>query len=206
MQTTKSSASDEKINRFGGITMRKIFLQPHDIYYAEKMASLISNPAVREPLGLTINETTVASMLNFIREMQLEEMMGNHLSRMIMNEDFELIGVITLHNINENNQSCHISTWIAEDYWGLGYNTIAKEKILYYAFTEMNLKTVFAGARVENFRSIKAQRKLPYMMIHAEQYYPEELKILERREQAYCILNAIEAEEFFNWHERKIAN
>lgn len=188
------------------MNMRKVFLQPHDIYYAEKMSHLLSNPVVRGPLGLNENETSIAAMLDFIREMQLEEMMGNHVSRMIMNEEFELIGVITLHNINEVKKSCHISTWLGEEYWGLGYNTLAKMQILEFAFKELNLKTVFAGARVENFRSQKAQRKLPYMTINAERYYPEELEILQRREHAYCVLNAIEASNFFAWQHRKVAN
>lgn len=186
--------------------MQKVFLQPHDIYYAEKMSQLISNPVVRGALGLTINETSIAAMLDFIREMQLEEQMGNHFSRMIMNEEYEMIGVISLHNINEAKKTCHISTWLAEEYWGQGYNTLAKVKILEFAFNDLHLKTVFAGARVENFRSQKAQRKLPYMTINAERYYPEELDILQRREQAYCVLNAIEADNFFSWQREKIAN
>lgn len=185
--------------------MKKIYLQPHDIFYAEKMSQLISDPQVSESLGLSENETTIAAMLNFIREMQLEERMGNHYSRMIMNEDFELIGVISLHNIDEMHRSCHISTWLAADYWGLGYNTLAKEKILYHAFTDMKLDIIFAGARVENFRSRKAQRKLPYMTMNAHIQYPLELQRLERREQAFCILNAVKSTDFLNWHYQKIA-
>lgn len=185
--------------------MRKIYLQPHDIFYAEKMSQLISDPEVREPLGLTVNETSIAAMLDFIREMQLEEMMGNHYSRMIMNEDFELIGVITLHNIDELHRSSHISTWIAKDYWGLGYNTLAKEKMLLHAFTKMNLAVVFAGARVENFRSRKAQWKLPYMTMNAQLQYPQELQALERRERAFCILNAVKSEDFLQWYDEKVA-
>lgn len=185
--------------------MRKIYLQPHDIFYAEKMSKLISDTEVREPLGLTENETSIAAMLDFIREMQLEEEMGNHYSRMIMNEDFELIGVITLHNIDELHQTSHISTWIGKDYWGLGYNTLAKDKLLLHAFTAMKLKVVFAGARVENFRSRKAQWKLPYLTMNAQLEYPEELTRLERREQAFCILNAVKATDFLNWHYQKVA-
>lgn len=185
--------------------MQKVYLQKLDIFYAERMSQLISEPAVREPLGLTENETSVASMMDFIREMQLEEMMGNHVARMIMNEDFELIGVITLHNIDEEMQTSHMSTWIGKPYWGKGYNRLAKEKMFYHAFMERHLRTVFAGARVENFRSRKAQRKLPYMRCNVERIYPEELLRLERREQAYCILNAVERTDFLNWYYQRVA-
>ncbi|GEK33014.1 GNAT family N-acetyltransferase [Kurthia sibirica] len=185
--------------------MRKIYLQKHDVYYAEKMAELLSAPEVSSALALQPYETTVDAMRDFIREMNLEEMMGNHISRMIMNEDFELIGVITLNNRNDHSKTCHISTWLGVAYWGLGYNTLAKEKMLFFAFTELRMHTVFAGARVENFRSRKAQRKLPYITLYAEKKYPDELLSLERRENAYCLLNAIEQVDFMKWYSQKIA-
>lgn len=184
--------------------MRKIYLQPHDIFYAEQMSNLLSDPEVRGPLGLSENETSIAVMMDFIREMQLEEMMGNHYSRMIMNEDFELIGVITLHNIDQLHRCSHISTWIGSAHWGKGYNQLAKEKMLYHAFEHLHLQHIFAGARVENFRSRKAQRKLPYMTINTLNY-PQELMRLENREQAFCILNVVERKDFLNWYYQKIA-
>jgi phosphoribosylanthranilate isomerase len=49
------------------------------------------------------------------------------------------------------------------------------------AFLELELDAVFAGARVTNIRTQKAQEKLPYISLHEEKEYPEEHAALEER-------------------------
>ncbi|WP_020189671.1 GNAT family N-acetyltransferase [Kurthia sp. Dielmo] len=180
--------------------MIKVFLQPHDISYAAELASMIATPSVQCALALKSEDCTPQAMIQFIRTMQLEEMEGHFYSRMIRDEQHQLIGVITLKNIDEVTKTCHMSTWIAEPYWGRGYNFLAKEQILYTAFAQYDLQYVFAGARSENLRSRKSQRKLPYMTMRVEEEFASEHRKLERLEQTPCVLNVIKRFDFLNWY------
>ena len=87
---------------------------------------------------------------DFIEFIQGEERMGKQLSRVIFNEKEEFIGVITLKLINRAAGTAHIGTWIGGDYWGLGYNELAKEEMFKMAFEELKLNRIFAGAKLTN--------------------------------------------------------
>ncbi len=180
--------------------MVSIQLVPHDVSYAEEMSRLTSNPEVRNALGFTDQQCSVDGTRDFIRLMQLEEKLGQQFSRMIFNEENHLIGVISLKNIDEKEKLCHIGTWIGRPYWGKGYNQLAKIEMLKIAFEYFQFNYVFAGARLENTRSQKAQAKLPYMTLHVEHQFYHEWKKLEQQERTPCILNVVKKEDFLNWY------
>lgn len=180
--------------------MKNVFLVPHDKNYAKSMSSLSSEPQVKDALGLTDDQTTLEGTIHFIDFILEQETAGNHYSRVILNENKDLIGVISLKDINKINKSCHIGTWIGHRYWGQGYNESAKSQILYTAFTELQLEYVFAGAKLSNVRSRKAQEKLPYIRVGVQTEYPAELNKLEKQVNAPCILNVIEKQMFLNWY------
>ena len=114
---------------------------------------------------------------SFIEFIRIQEKIGTQYSkRVILNEKDELIGVITLKDIDVDRKIAHIGTWIGSEYWGKGYNELAKEAILKHAFLKLNLEYVFAGAAIHNIRSQKAQEKLPYMSLHVDDLFPAELK------------------------------
>ena len=98
------------------------------------------------------------------------------------------------------NKTCHIGTWIGHQYWGKGYNALAKSEILYIAFTVLDLEYVIAGSKLSNIRSQKAQENLPYIRIGVQSEFPEEHSKLESQVNSPCILNVIEREMFLNWH------
>ncbi|MEK4761231.1 GNAT family N-acetyltransferase [Viridibacillus sp. FSL E2-0187] len=182
--------------------MERIRLVPHDVMYAEKISSLISSELVKNALGMDDCQTSVNGVLNFIRGMQLAERENQQLSRVIIKDTSEIVGVTTLKDIEHEKKLCHIGTWIADPFWGLGYNEQAKEQILFIAFNQFNLEYVFAGARVENIRSQKAQAKLPYMTLSVEEEFPEELIKMERQEKTPCVLNVIKRDDFLAWYQK----
>lgn len=179
--------------------MKKITLLPHDLAYAKEMAHLTTNSKVKDALGLTDYQTTLEGTEEFIRFIIEQEEVGNQYSRCIYNEEENLIGVITLKDIDRQKRTSHIGTWIGHPYWGKGYNEMAKKEILYTAFYELNLDYVFAGAKVANTRSQRAQEKLPYITLFVEKDFPEEHRKLESQVKAECILNVIEKEKFIRW-------
>ncbi|MBK3494979.1 GNAT family N-acetyltransferase [Viridibacillus sp. YIM B01967] len=180
--------------------MDNIKLVPHDVMYADKISSLISSKGVKDALGMDDYQTSINGVLDFIRGTQLAEREGQQYSRVIINSVLEIVGVTTLKEIDHDSKICHIGTWIAEPYWGVGYNEKAKEMILYKAFEYLKLDYVFAGARVENIRSQKAQAKLPYITLSVEEQFPEEHKKIERQEKTPCVLNVIKRADFLAWY------
>ena len=184
--------------------MRTITLKKHDRNYTEIMSKLMSDALIQNALGLNWQQVSINGTRDFIDFIQGEERMGNQLSRAIFNEKEELIGVITLKSINRAAGTAHVGTWLGADYWGLGYNELAKEAMFTFAFEVLNLKRIFAGAKLTNKRSIAAQKKLPYMTIDVGHLYPEELEKIEIETKEKCILNVVEKEDFLRYKKNKI--
>ncbi|QUW22605.1 GNAT family N-acetyltransferase [Sporosarcina sp. Marseille-Q4063] len=179
--------------------MSKVSLVPHNKIYAKSMSALSSSPQVKAALGLTNDQTSLEGTIGFIEFIREQERLGKQYSRAILNETENLIGVITLKDIDNINKTSHIGTWIGNQYWGQGYNLLAKREILYKAFTELNLDYVFAGAKTSNIRSMKSQEKLPFMRIEVQKEFPDEHRKLESEVNASCILNVVEKDMFLKW-------
>ncbi|QTD39728.1 GNAT family N-acetyltransferase [Sporosarcina sp. Te-1] len=183
--------------------MVNIVLAPHHVKYAEAISTLSSAPQIRDALGLSAEQTSREGTEGFIEFISQQEIEGKQYSRVILDEQENVVGVITLKELDPVNKTSHIGTWIGYPYWGKGFNEAAKRKILYTAFTELELDVVFAGAKKKNVRSQRAQEKLPYIKCHVEKEYPEEHKNLEMQVREACILNIIEKEAFLRWYHNK---
>lgn len=177
--------------------MISIRLVAHNIQYAEEINRLSQALPVKEALGLP--DQTVEHTKKFIQTILEEEKEGRTISRVIINEDGQLIGITTLMFIDQEKKSCHVGSWIGHEYWGLGYNQASKIEILRIAFEKLNLDVVFAGARLVNIRSQKAQEKLPFIRLNVESKHPEEHESLEKREKQACVLNAFYREDFLRF-------
>ncbi|MFY0544545.1 GNAT family N-acetyltransferase [Brevibacillus sp. H7] len=177
--------------------MISVKLQPHDLAYAERIYTLVTDPAVKEQLG--VNDQSVEDTKHYIRFISEEEQEGKSISRVVFNENDELIGITTLMFIDREKRRCHIGSWLGKDYWGKGYNQQAKEAILRIAFLDLELDVVFAGAKQSNIRSQKAQEKLPYVSLNVEGEYPEEHEHLENRVKQPCVLHAFKREDFLRY-------
>lgn len=187
--------------------MKKVTLIPQALRYAPEIHRLSQAPEVKNALGLPTQ--SVEDTENFIINTLMEESEGKTISRLILNEEDQLIGITTLMFIDQSNKQCHIGSWIGVDYWGQGYNLASKIELLKIAFEYLHLEVVFAGARTVNLRSQKAQEKLPFISLNIEQQFPEEHLLLEKRQKQPCILNAVFRDDFLNYlypaqKERKI--
>lgn len=180
----------------GGKRLIQLKLDKHDQKYAEEMARLTSDSRVKDALGLNDKQVSLQGTQEYIDFILHEEKQFKQFSRVMLNKDDQLIGVITLKSISPYRKTAHIGTWIAAPYWGMGYNQLAKERMLKIAFEEMGLEYVFAGAAVHNLRSQKAQIKLPYMLIDVGSKFPDELEKIEAETHSKCILNVITKDLF----------
>ncbi|WP_432355616.1 GNAT family N-acetyltransferase [Sporosarcina sp. A2] len=180
--------------------MLTVSLAPHNIIYARELSALSAAAPVKDALGLTSEQTSLKGSIEFIEFTLEQERIGKQYSRVILDESKTLIGVITLKDIDNTSKTCHIGTWIGHPYWGKGYNALAKSEILYTAFTDLELEYVFAGAKLSNIRSQKAQENLPYIRIGVHSEFPKEHLQLEAQVNSPCILNVIERELFLKWY------
>lgn len=183
--------------------MVSITLKKHDRNYTEVISSLTSNPQVKEALGLNWQQVSINGTRDYIDFIQGEERMGNQLSRVIFNEQEKLIGIITLKSIDRQAKTAHVGTWIGAQYWGKGYNELAKEEMFKIAFEQLQLELVFAGAKLSNQRSIAAQKKLSYITLDVGESYPRELENIEKETKESCILNVVEKQTFINYLQNK---
>lgn len=179
------------------LVMKHVTLVPLDLQYADIIFHLSSNKHVKNALGLQVDK--VEDTEQFILFTKEEEQNKRSISRAILNEGHEVIGVTTLKHINFQKKRCHIGSWLGYPYWGKGYNEAAKKEILTLAFQGLNLDYVFAGAKTINIRSQKAQEKLPYISLHVENEFPEELAALEEETGAPCVLHAFYKHRFLQW-------
>ena len=184
--------------------MRTVTLKKHDRNYTEIMSSLMSDARVQNALRLNWQQVSINGTRDFIEYIQGEERMGKQLSRVIFNEKEEFIGVITLKSIDRTAGTAHVGTWLGGDYWGLGYNELAKEAMFTIAFEVLKLNRIFAGAKLTNERSIAAQMKLAYMTMDVGHLYPEELERIEIETKEKCILNVVEKEHFQQYLNNKL--
>ncbi|HDR7513742.1 GNAT family N-acetyltransferase [Bacillus mobilis] len=177
--------------------MQHVTLVPLDLRYTNVIFKLSSDPHVKNALGIKVEkiEDTKAFLLFAIEE----ERQKRSLSRMIVNEENEIIGLTTLKHINYEKKHSHIGSWLGYPYWGKGYNEAAKKEIFKVAFLDLQLSYVFAGAKTNNVRSLKAQEKLPYISLHVEDRFPDEHSALENEVNSSCVLHVVSREKFLNW-------
>ncbi|PFD45787.1 GNAT family N-acetyltransferase [Bacillus cereus] len=179
--------------------MKRVTLLPLDLRYANAIFELSSNPHVKNALGIKVE--TVEDTKAFILFAMEEERKEHSLSKVIVNEENEIIGLTTLKHINYEQKRSHIGSWLGYQYWGNGYNEAAKKEIFKIAFLDLQLTYVFAGAKTTNIRSLKAQEKLPYISLHVENKFPDEHAALEKEVKSPCVLHVISREKFLNWLE-----
>ncbi|MED0961412.1 GNAT family N-acetyltransferase [Bacillus paramycoides] len=179
--------------------MKSVTLLPLDLRYANAIFELSSDPHVKNALGIKVE--TVEDTKAFILFAMEEERKKHSLSRVIVNEENEIIGLTTLKHINYEQKRSHIGSWLGYPYWGKGYNEAAKKEIFKIAFLDLQLTYVFAGAKTTNIRSLKAQEKLPYISLHVEDSFPDEHTALEKEVKSPCVLHVISREKFLNWLE-----
>ena len=179
--------------------MQHVTLVPLDLRYANVIFRLSSDSHVKNALGIKVEkiEDTKAFLLFVIEE----ERQKRSLSRMIVNEESEIIGLTTLKHINYEKKQSHIGSWLGYPYWGKGYNEAAKKEIFKIAFLDLQLTYVFTGAKTNNIRSLKAQEKLPYISLHVENKFPDEHAALEKEVRSPCSLHVVSREKFLNWLE-----
>ncbi|TCP60607.1 GNAT family N-acetyltransferase [Baia soyae] len=179
----------------------KTQLVKNDLKYADQIYRGSQEEHVRT--ALTLPKGTIDDTRTFIESTILAETEGKVLSRVILNEAGEVIGHTTLKEIDRQNGSAHLGTWISYPFWGQGYNEESKHLILEIAFHDIGLEWVFLGASKRNIRSQQAQKKLPYIRLYIEEQFPKELEKIEKQLGEPCLLHGVNKINYVSWENKR---
>ncbi len=92
-----------------------------------------------------------------------------------LKETKDVIGIINLHNVDEQCRSAETSYILAPDYWGNGFMTEALKCVLRYAFEELGINCVQADVFEGNVASEKVLEKCGFCRkgVAREKYFKD---------------------------------
>ena len=91
---------------------------------------------------------------------------------MVIMVNEEPAGEIILKKINYDEKHCTMGISMKSDDWkGKGYGTVAEKLALQYAFSCMNMETVFADALLNNTRSQHVMEKVGFNETHTDELF-----------------------------------
>jgi [ribosomal protein S5]-alanine N-acetyltransferase len=106
---------------------------------------------------MTFQQSQIVNELNLISEGKIFKVW------ILEKGDNSLIGSIALNNIVRGAfQSCHLGYKLDQDKINKGYMTEALEKVIEYAFKELQLHRIEANIIPHNFRSLRVVEKLGF--------------------------------------------
>ena len=136
-------------------------LKKRDVLDTPQLYELMTDPDVFPYVSSKANSCDEFYFLT--KQIMEAEEHGELISRTILDELFNPIGIISLFDIKQ--RTGFLATWIGKPYFGKGYNKIAKNEFLYELFYQMQIDTVFIKVRHHNLRSLHAVAKLPFIKI-----------------------------------------
>lgn len=70
------------------------------------------------------------------------------------------LGVASLSPVDLHNRKGEVTTWLGQEYFGLGYNKKIKHVLFQYAFRQLRLNKLVFRVSTDNTASIKSHKKL----------------------------------------------
>jgi RimJ/RimL family protein N-acetyltransferase len=171
-----------------------IRLIPFRTEYAADMAELLTDQAVHQYLDLPL--CTTDDCIFYITNAMAMEALGFALHRLILDSNDRLIGGISLVNIDQEEGSAFMGTWLGQAYWGQGYNQAAKMEMLRIAFEQLCLTRIFFVTPREHTRSLRALEKLPCTKVHVNRDYPSLCKRIEYQLGRKIVLSVVTKEQW----------
>lgn len=101
-----------------------------------------------------------------------DEPRNQHRWVLVLKENGEKIGTCGFHRWNRETGEAEMGYDLQPLYWRKGYMTEALNEIVDFAFTEMNVKSIYAHISVDNTASQKTAEKLGFVKT-GEQYFEE---------------------------------
>ena len=154
----------------------KNFIEGEDIYLREleisdvtqSYCNWMNDPEVTQYLKKHPGKWTIKELKNYVRE--IKKCPDVLFWAIILKDKKRHIGNIKLGHINGINGFADIGIIIGEkSFWGKGLATEAIKLVVNYAFSQLNLQKLIAGANKNNLGSIKIFRKDGFAELEAEE-------------------------------------
>ncbi len=134
--------------------MVEVTIRPIQIGDAEKCFRWVSNPEVRQFLGLIQSARTLAQERSWIAAMLTDK--SHHRAFIIEDERGIAIGTCGLRAIDTGEGTALLGMMIGEPrLWGRGYGTAATRALLRYAFEELELREIRLSCHKDNVRALR---------------------------------------------------
>lgn len=155
-------------------------LKKRDLHEVPVLFELSNHPDVFP--YLRHKATTCDEFYFLTKQLMIAEQNGELISRTILDEYEQPIGTINLYDIHQ--RAGFLATWIGKEYFGRGYNKMAKEAFFNELFFQLDIETIFMKIRKTNGRSLHAIAKLPYVT-SGNALFPEVYWAINQAEEVY---------------------
>lgn len=159
-------------------------LKHRDLHECNELFELLSDPTVFPYVRQKAH--TADEYWFMTKQLIEEEEEGKTISRTITDDWAQPIGTISIFDVQDG--AGFLGTWIGLPFQGKGYNQKAKMLFLTELFFEYNFHTVFLRIRIENEKSKRAARKLPYI-INANESHPALYAEINRGDKKFDLFN-----------------
>jgi len=148
---------------FKKIEGKKIYLSPMCIEDACKYTKWMNDFEVTDKINSSCNVITVESEKVWIEK---NSGIGNYQFAIVKQENDELIGNCSLHNLDFINQIGTVGIFIGEkENWGKGYGSETLELLIDYGFNHLNLNNIKLSVYSFNENAISCYKKVGFKEI-----------------------------------------
>ena len=146
---------------------KRLILRDHNLTDAKSVSKHSSNLNVSKFMKSRPYPNTEAQALEYINKSIKESLTQPRFSYRLgiaKKEDNKIVGGIALSEIDSFSNNATLGYWIGEDFWSNGFMTEVVEKIIEFAFEELNIRRLNANAHPQNVASNKLLTKLGFTL------------------------------------------
>lgn len=148
------------------LTTERLVLRPWRDEDAESLYKYASDPDVGPIAGWPPHKS-VEESLNIIRNV----LNGDECYAICEKSSNAAIGAVELRlnghtDMTERDDECELGYWLGKPFWGRGYMPEAAHELLFRAFCELGMTTVWCGYYDGNIKSKRVQEKLGFIYHH----------------------------------------
>ena len=148
---------------FKKIEGKKVYLSPMCIDDAEKFAKWMNDFQVTDKINASQNLVTVENEREWLEK---NSGISNYQFAIVKQENDELIGNCSLHNLDFINQIGTVGIFIGEkENWGKGYGSETLELLIDYGFNHLNLNNIKLSVYSFNENAISCYKKVGFKEI-----------------------------------------
>jgi ribosomal-protein-alanine N-acetyltransferase len=154
-------------------------LRPYEPVDAKALYELVNDPKITDTTTLPYPypEHLASEWISTHAELRSED--KNYIFAVTLKPQLNLIGTVSLFDIQRKASRAEIGYWIGASFWGNGYATEAAEAIVAYGFEVLGLNRVGAGCLKRNPASAKVLEKAGFQCEGCLRQYREKNGVLE---------------------------